>query len=108
LLWRKRLERLRWFLWLSVWAMFLPFIACIAGWCLTEIGRQPWVVQGLLKTSNANSPSVSTTWLVISLSAFIALYVVLFIADIWLMRRYATLDPSPIGPGDHAEPAASY
>ena len=108
LLWRKRLERLRWFLWLSVLAMFLPFIACIAGWCLTEIGRQPWVVQGLLKTSNANSPSVSTTWLVISLSAFIALYVILFLADIWLMRRYATLDPSPIGAGDHAEQAASY
>ncbi len=36
---------------------FLPFVACIFGWCLTEIGRQPWIVQGLLKTAKANSPS---------------------------------------------------
>ena len=48
-----------------------------AGWCLTEIGRQPWIVQGLFKTSSANSPSVSTTWLGISLGVFITLYVLL-------------------------------
>jgi len=87
LLWRKRLERTHWFLWLALWSMFLPFIACIAGWCLTEIGRQPWVVQGLLKTANANSPSVSTSWLAISLTVFVLLYASLFVADICLMRR---------------------
>jgi cytochrome d ubiquinol oxidase subunit I len=108
LLWRKKLERLRWFLWLGVIGMFLPFIACIAGWCLTEIGRQPWVVQGLLKTANANSPNVSTTWLVISLSVFVVLYVTLLVADFWLMRRYANLDPAPIGSRDAPEPAAGY
>ena len=60
-----------------------------AGWCLTEFGRQPWIVQGLLKTANANSPSVSTTWLGIGLTVFVLLYVFLFVLDIWLMRRYA-------------------
>ena len=74
LLWRKKLERLRWFLWFGVIGTFLPFVACIAGWCLTEIGRQPWVVQGLLKTNQANSPTVTTTWLVISLTVFLVLY----------------------------------
>ncbi len=68
---------------------FLPFIAASFGWVLTEIGRQPWIVQGLLLTKNANSPSVSTTWLGISLGVFVSLYVLLLVVDIWLMRRYA-------------------
>jgi cytochrome d ubiquinol oxidase subunit I len=108
LLWRKKLERQGWFLWFGVIGMFLPFIACIAGWCLTEIGRQPWVVQGLLKTNQANSPTVTTTWLIISLSAFVALYVALLVADFWLMRRYANLDPAPIGRHEAADPAVGY
>ena len=51
LFWKRRLERLKWFLWVGVVTTFFPFIACAFGWCLTEIGRQPWIVQGLLKTS---------------------------------------------------------
>jgi cytochrome d ubiquinol oxidase subunit I len=107
LLWKRKLERLRWFLWLGVATTFLPFAACLAGWCLTEIGRQPWIVQGLLKTNQANSPSVSTTWLAISLSVFIALYLVLLVVDIWLMRRYASLDPSSEGGGEGGGIAAA-
>src|SRR4029077_3224498 len=95
LYWRRRLERLRWFLWIGVASTFLPFIACAFGWTLTELGRQPWIVQGLLKTSRANSPSVSTTWLAISLTTFITLYVALLVVDFWLMRRYANVDPAP-------------
>ncbi|HEY7398615.1 MAG TPA: cytochrome ubiquinol oxidase subunit I [Gaiellaceae bacterium] len=90
---RRKLEHVRWFLWSAVGAMFLPFVACLAGWCLTEIGRQPWIVQGLLETSKANSPSVSTTWLAVSLGVFIGLYLLLIVADVWLMRRYAGIDP---------------
>jgi cytochrome d ubiquinol oxidase subunit I len=92
LLWRKKLERARWFLWTAVVAMVLPYIAATAGWILTEMGRQPWIVQGLLKTADANSPPVGTTWLAISLSFFVILYVVLLVLDIWLMRRYAGRD----------------
>ncbi len=94
LLWKRRLERLRWFLWIAIANSLLPFVATSAGWVLTEVGRQPWIVQGLLKTSNANSPNVTTTWLGISLGVFIVLYLVLLVVDVWLMRRYAGIDPS--------------
>ena len=93
LFWRRRLEGLRWFLWLGVATTFLPFIACAFGWVLTEVGRQPWIVQGLLQTSQANSPSVTTTWVAISLGVFVTLYLALLTLDFWLMRRYAKLDP---------------
>jgi cytochrome bd ubiquinol oxidase subunit I len=102
---KRKLERARWFLWTAVAAMALPYIAATAGWVLTEMGRQPWIVQGLLLTSEANSPSVSTTWLAISLAFFITLYVTLLVVDIWLMRRYATLDPS--GESDEEAPAGT-
>jgi cytochrome d ubiquinol oxidase subunit I len=85
----------------------LPYIAATAGWILTEMGRQPWIVQGLLLTSKANSPSVSTTWLGISLGVFIGLYLALGIVDFVLMRRYAR----PDRPGPQEElplPAVTY
>ena len=93
LLWKRRLERLRWFLWIAVFTSFLPFVAITFGWMLTEIGRQPWIVQGLLKTSDANSPAVSSAMIVFSLAVFVCLYALLLVLDIWLMRRYARVDP---------------
>jgi cytochrome d ubiquinol oxidase subunit I len=86
---RGRLERARWFQRTAIVAIAFPFIAASAGWILTEMGRQPWIVQGLLKTDQANSPNVGTTWLGISLGVFITLYVVLGVVDFVLMRRYA-------------------
>ena len=71
LYWKQKLERARWFHRTAIVAIAFPYIAATAGWILTEMGRQPWIVQGLLKTSDANSPSVSTTWLAISLSVFV-------------------------------------
>jgi cytochrome bd ubiquinol oxidase subunit I len=112
LMWKRRLERLTWFLWVCVATAFFPFIACAFGWCLTEIGRQPWIVQGLLKTGSANSPNVTTTWLGISLAVFVSLYVALLVLDIWLMRRYAGIDPAADpesgAPGHAAVPAIGY
>jgi cytochrome d ubiquinol oxidase subunit I len=93
LLWKQRLEKARWFLWAAIVGIAFPYIAATAGWILTEMGRQPWIVQGLLLTSDANSPNVSTTWLAISLAVFIALYVALGTVDFVLMRRYARIDP---------------
>ena len=89
LLRRGTLERSKWFLRLSVWAVFTPFLMNTAGWLLTENGRQPWIVQGLMKTAVANSPSVSATDIWISLSAFVLAYVVLGAADLYLMLRYS-------------------
>ena len=108
LFWKRRLERLRWFLWAGVVTTFLPFVACAFGWVLTEVGRQPWIVQGLLKTADANSPAVSTTWLATSLAVFVLLYIVLLVLDIWLMRRYASRDPSGKDQPGPATPAIGY
>jgi cytochrome d ubiquinol oxidase subunit I len=86
---RQRLERARWFQWAALVAIAFPYIAASAGWILTEMGRQPWIVQGLLKTDRASSPNVTTTWLGISLGVFVALYAILGVVDFILMRRYA-------------------
>jgi len=92
---KRRLEKTRWFLWTAIAAIALPYIAATSGWILTEMGRQPWIVQNLLLTRNANSPSVSTTWLGISLGFFITLYVALGVLDFVLMRRYARPEQPP-------------
>jgi cytochrome d ubiquinol oxidase subunit I len=89
LLFRGKLRSSRLFLWVSVWAVITPFLMNTAGWLLTESGRQPWIVQGLQKTANANSPSVSATEIWISLSAFVLSYIVLGAADLLLMLRYS-------------------
>ena len=89
---------------LAVFTSFLPFVAMTAGWMLTEIGRQPWIVQGLLKTGDANSPAVSSTMLVFSLAVFVGLYLLLIVLDIWLMRRYAKLDPPELDRDETGEP----
>jgi cytochrome bd-type quinol oxidase subunit 1 len=88
-LYRGKLHSSRVFLWLSIWAVITPFLMNTAGWLLTESGRQPWIVQGLQKTVNANSPSVSTADIWISLIAFVLAYIVLAAADLVLMLRYS-------------------
>jgi cytochrome d ubiquinol oxidase subunit I len=104
---KRRLERVKWFLWVAVFTAFLPFVAITAGWVLTEMGRQPWIVQGLLLTAKANSPSVSTTWIAISLTTFVCLYLILLVVDIWLMRRYAGIDPSDAPEGEAETPPSA-
>ena len=64
------------------------------------MGRQPWIVQGLLKTADAHSPSVSSTMLGFSIAVFVSLYALLLVLDIWLMRRYAKLDPPELDRDD--------
>jgi cytochrome d ubiquinol oxidase subunit I len=107
---RRALATTRWFLWVGVATIPLPYIAALAGWVLTEVGRQPWIVFGLLKTADANSPSVSTTTIALSLATFALLYGALAVVDVILMRRYARLDPPEVGgEGDElAVPAVSY
>jgi cytochrome d ubiquinol oxidase subunit I len=90
---RRRLETTRWFHWLAVVTIAFPFVAALSGWVLTEMGRQPWIVQGLLRTSEASSPNVSTWMIGLSLGVFVTLYLLLAVADFVLMRRYARLDP---------------
>jgi cytochrome d ubiquinol oxidase subunit I len=105
---RQTLEKARWFLRTAVAAIALPFIAATAGWVLTEMGRQPWIVQGLLKTSQANSPNIGTATLAASLGVFVALYVTLGVVDFVLMRRFARVDPPELSGEAPAVAALSY
>jgi cytochrome bd ubiquinol oxidase subunit I len=89
LLWRKKLPGSRVFLWVAVWGVVLPFLMNTAGWLLTESGRQPWIVQGIMLTKNGISPTVSTAWIAISLAGFILLYATLGTVDLILMLRYS-------------------
>jgi cytochrome bd ubiquinol oxidase subunit I len=110
LYWRGRLDRTRWFLWLGVFSIALPWVSALAGWVLTEVGRQPWIVFGLLKTADANSPSVTPWTIGLSIGVLATLYLALAVVDFVLMRRYATVDPpEPVGEGgEEALPAAGY
>ncbi len=112
---KDRLERSKWFLRAGLFAVVTPFVMNTAGWLLTESGRQPWIVQGLMKTINANSPSVTSTDIWISLITFVLVYIALGAADLILMLRYARRDlepeDGPDGTGSNANaptPAMSY
>jgi cytochrome d ubiquinol oxidase subunit I len=87
-IWRKRLAQSRWFLFFATWFAIAPFLMNTAGWFLTENGRQPWIVQGLMLTKNGVSPGVSATWVWITLILFILIYAVFAVVDGVLMVRY--------------------
>src|SRR5207247_9966632 len=111
LLWRKRLETSRLFLFAATWAVITSFLMNTAGWLLTESGRQPWIVQGIMLTKNGISPTVSVTWLWISLIAFILLYGTLGTVDLILMLRYSRrpLEPARTETDPHAAvPSVQY
>ena len=80
---------------MAIWASVLPFLMNTAGWLLTESGRQPWIVQGIMLTKNGISPTVSTTWLWISIIAFVALYGTLGTVDFLLMLKYSRKELPP-------------
>jgi cytochrome d ubiquinol oxidase subunit I len=105
---KRRLEKARWFLHTAVIAIAFPFIAATAGWLLTEMGRQPWIVQGLLKTSQARSPNVGTATIATSLGVFVLLYLTLGVVDFVLMRRFARADPPDAAPLAPAAAAPGY
>ena len=89
LLRREKLATSRRFLWIAIWAAVLPFLMNTAGWLLTESGRQPWIVQGIMLTKNGISSSVSSTSIVISLVIFVLLYGVLATVNFLLMLKYS-------------------
>jgi cytochrome d ubiquinol oxidase subunit I len=103
---RKKLATSRVFLRVAVWAAALPFFMNTAGWLLTESGRQPWVVQGILLTRNGVSPAVSTTTIAVSLGIFVALYGALATIDLLLMLRYSRKELPAGGTGTDGADAA--
>ena len=97
---RGRLAASKWFLLAAMWAIVTPFLMNTAGWLLTENGRQPWIVQGLMKTEDGVSASVSSTEIWISLIFFIGLYGLLAAVDGMLMLRFGRKE---LGTGDEDE-----
>ena len=75
-----------------VWNIPLPYITLMLGWAVAEIGRQPWIVYDLMRTTNAVSP-IPASNVAISLGAFILVYSALGILDIYLLRKYAIKGP---------------
>ena len=77
---------------IMLWAIPLPYIAIQAGWAVAEVGRQPWIVYGLMKTSDAVSP-LATHQVAVSFIAFIVVYGLLGLAAYWLIFKYARTAP---------------
>ena len=78
-----------------VWNIPLPYIAAQAGWMVAEVGRQPWIVYGLMKTKDAVSP-LSSIQVGLSLPAFIIVYGILGIICFWLIAYHAKKGPEPL------------
>ncbi|MCA1940577.1 MAG: cytochrome ubiquinol oxidase subunit I [Caenispirillum bisanense] len=89
-----------WYLALAQWCLPIGFVAILAGWVVTEHGRQPWVVYGLMRTADAVTPSLSGGDVVFSFALFIAAYAVIFPAGIWFIRKLIKK-----GPPTELEPA---
>jgi cytochrome d ubiquinol oxidase subunit I len=101
-----RLYRSVWFLRLCQWTAPLGFIAVIAGWTTTEVGRQPWTVYGLLRTAQSVTPSLTGMDVVLSLSLYILVYLIMFPTGMAFMAGIvrkgvaaATTPPPPIEAG---------
>ncbi|MDA8292676.1 MAG: cytochrome ubiquinol oxidase subunit I [Actinomycetota bacterium] len=99
---RKRIGESRWFLRAAMAGMALPFLANASGWVFTEMGRQPWLVYGLLKTLHGVSPTVSTVDVAATLVGFVALYTAIGVVDAVLMVRAARRDL--VAPEDDEHP----
>jgi cytochrome d ubiquinol oxidase subunit I len=66
----------------------------LAGWTVTEVGRQPWVVYGHLRTADAVTPSLTTADVALSLSAYVVAYIVIFGGGLWLLRAMVRKGPA--------------
>jgi len=88
----------RWFLWICVAALPLPWIAMEAGWLVAEFGRQPWAIGEVLPTFLAAS-SLTYNEVLSSLITYVALYSVLLVVEIYLMQKFARIGPSSLHTG---------
>lgn len=96
LFWRKKLFHTRWWLYLLSFSVLLPQIANQLGWYSAEVGRQPWIVYNLLRTSDALSVSVKANQVMASIIMFGALYTLLFILFIYLMNKKIKHGPKDV------------
>ena len=100
--WRGKLDTTRWFLWVAFLSFPTGFVAVLCGWFTAEVGRQPWVVYGLLRTKDAVTPSLATGDVVFSLLAYIAVYAVIYSFGFYYIYRLLRDGPAAAteGPRD--------
>lgn len=91
---RRRLFEARWYLVWQSWMWPSGFLAILAGWTVTEVGRQPWVVTGILRTADATSPVVAES-IAGTLAAFFVIYAVVFGIGIFYVNRLLVRGPTP-------------
>ncbi len=105
LLWRRKLAETRWMLWILLLAIPFPYIANTAGWMAAEVGRQPWLVYGLLRTSEGFSHNVSAANGLFTLLGFMGLYALLTILFLYLVHLTVARGPEPLPSGQEHSPA---
>lgn len=88
-IWRKKPVEKLWFLKAMPIFILLPYLSNTTGWILAEMGRQPWVVFGLLKTADAVSPNLTAGMVLTTVIVFTLLYGALMVADVYLLAKYA-------------------
>ena len=106
----KRLEKARLVLWALMLLMPFPYIANEAGWTVSEVGRQPWIIYGLLKTADGASPTVAGGEVLFTLIGFLGMYFILGVLFIYLTLREIAVGPAPrrrmvVAPGASEAPA---
>jgi cytochrome d ubiquinol oxidase subunit I len=100
--WRGRVFEERRWLWLAQYSWPAGFIAILSGWFVTEVGRQPWLATGVIRSKDAVSP-ITTLEVAISLALFVCVYCVVFTAGILLINRLIDKGPDEIGDKDAPE-----
>jgi cytochrome bd ubiquinol oxidase subunit I len=93
--WRGRLETRRWFLWCATLAFPAGFVAVLSGWFVAEVGRQPWVVWGLLRTTDAVTPTLTGPQVFATLIGYVAVYTMIFAFG--MQYIYVLLRDGPVG-----------
>lgn len=97
-----------WFLKTLIWSGPIGFLAVLAGWTTTEVGRQPWTVYGLLRTGDSVTPSLTGGDVLISLAGYAVVYLIVYPVGVWFMARAIQRGPGdiavPVGGGRPAAP----
>ena len=103
---RRQLHTRRWLLKVAVWSMPLPWLAAEAGWIVAELGRQPWVIEGVLPTAAAVS-SLGATTVLMTIAGFVLIYTVLLFIEVKLMLKAIRKGPDAASEPTHRAPLAA-
>lgn len=93
LAWKEKSVKPKWYLKVMLFAIALPYLANTAGWLITEMGRQPWIVYGLQKTADGVSTVMPAGYILLTLIGFTAIYGILAVVDVYLLSKFAKKSP---------------